>query len=70
MAVHQPIQPEARALPEEDDRRDGRPVRQRTTKTDWKDYIAIAVAMLVTILLPIVVALGIMAALVLVLYLR
>ena len=57
-------------MPREDDKRDDKPIRERTTKADWKDYVAIAVAMLETILLPIVVALGIMAALVIVLYLR
>jgi hypothetical protein len=37
------------------------------TKLEWRDYIAIAVAMLQTVLLPIIIVLAVMLALVLVL---
>jgi hypothetical protein len=63
-------QVEGQALSDEDEKVDDERVREGKIKADWKDHVAIAVAMLETVLLPIVVALAIMVALVIVLYLR
>ena len=44
--------------------------KKKKVKADWKDYVAISIAMLQTVLLPIVIVLVLMIALLAVLALR